>query len=63
MLHELPPMDLQGEIAAIKVRIARAESERETWRASGIQEKYLEACSMVEALGLQLDLLRQAARI
>jgi hypothetical protein len=55
-------MDLHQEIAAIKLRIARAESDRETWRASGIQEKYLEACSMVEALGLQLDLMRQAAR-
>jgi hypothetical protein len=55
-------MDLQREIAVIQGRIAKAQSDRETWRASGIQEKYLEACSMVEALGLQLDLMRQASR-
>jgi hypothetical protein len=55
-------VNLHEEIAAIQVRIARAESDRETWRASGMQEKYLEACSMVEALGLQLDLIRQATR-
>jgi hypothetical protein len=29
--------------------------------ASGMQEKYLEAYSMVEALELQLDALRQAS--
>ena len=55
-------MDLQAEIAAIKARIVRAESDRDTWHATGMQEKYLEACSMVEALGLQLDLMRQAIR-
>jgi hypothetical protein len=56
-------MDLREEIALIEARTARAESERETWRVSGVQEEYLEACSMVEALGLQLDLMRHAARI
>jgi len=53
----------QEEIAALQVRIAKAESERDSWRVSGMQEKYLEAYSMVEALELQLDLLRQAARL
>lgn len=48
------------DIAAIQVRIAKAESERDTWRSSGRQEKYLEAYSMVEALELQLDRLRKA---
>ena len=48
-------------MAALRDRIAKAESERDAWRASGMQEKYLEACSMVEALELQLDQLRQAA--
>jgi hypothetical protein len=48
------------DIAALEDRIARAESERNTWRISGIQEKYLEACSMVDALELQLERLRQA---
>jgi hypothetical protein len=28
-------------------RIARAAVERDTWRASRMQENYLEACSMV----------------
>ncbi len=55
-------MDLHEEIALIRARIATAESNRDTWRASGTQEKYLKACSMVEALGLQLDLMRVASR-
>jgi hypothetical protein len=56
-------MTFQEDIAAMQVRIARAESERDSWRVSGMQEKYLEAYSMVEALELQLDLLQQAARL
>lgn len=48
------------DIAAIEVRIAKAESERDSWRSSRRQEKYLEAYSMVEALELQLDRLRKA---
>jgi len=56
-------MTFQGDIAALQVRIAKAESDRDGWRVSGLQEKYLEAYSMVEALELQLDLLRQAARL
>jgi hypothetical protein len=55
-------MTLQEDIAALQVRIAKAGSERDSWRVSGMQEKYLEAYSMVEALELQLDRLRQAAR-
>jgi hypothetical protein len=55
-------MSFQEDIAALQVRIARAEAERDSWRVSGMQEKYLEAYSMVEALELQLDRLRQAAR-
>jgi hypothetical protein len=51
----------QEDIAAMQVRIAKAESERDSWRVSGRQEKYLEAYSMVEALELQLERLRQAA--
>jgi hypothetical protein len=56
-------MTFQEDIAAMQVRIAKAESERDSWRVSGMQEKYLEAYSMVEALELQLDLLRQTARL
>ena len=56
-------MSVHEDIAALHVRIARAESERDSWRVSGMQEKYLEAYSMVEALELQLDFLRRAARV
>ena len=56
-------MTLKQDIAVMQLRIAKAESERDGWRVSGMQEKYLEAYSMVEALELQLDLLRQATRL
>jgi hypothetical protein len=56
-------MTLQEDIAAMRIRIAKAESERDSWRVSGMQEKYLEAYSMVDALELQLERLRQAARL
>lgn len=52
-------MSSREDIAAIQVRIAKAESERDGWRSLGRQEKYLEAYSMVEALELQLDRLRK----
>jgi len=52
-------MTFQDEIAAMQSRIARVRSERDTWRASGRQEKYLEAYCRVEALELELDRLRQ----
>jgi len=51
------------DIDAMQVRIAKAEADRDTWRQSGMQEKYLEAYSTVEALELQLDLLRRIARL
>jgi hypothetical protein len=56
-------MSVQQNIATLQVRIAKAEAERESWRVSGMQEKYLEAYSMVEALELQLDVLRRAGRV
>ena len=56
-------MSVQEDIAALQVRIAKAESQRDSWRVSGMQERYLEAYSMVEALELQLDFLRRAARV
>jgi len=56
-------MDVLQEIAAMQLRIARAETECDGWRQAGMQEKYLEAYSMVEALELQLDVLRRAARL
>lgn len=53
---------LASEIAGLKVRLARAESDRDTWRVAGVQENYLGACSMVDALTLQLDQLERRAR-
>jgi hypothetical protein len=54
-------MTVEEDIAALQARIVRAEADCDSWRASGMQEKYLEAYSMVEALERQLDQLRQAA--
>lgn len=56
-------MTFDAAIAAIKPRLAKAESERETWRAAGTQEKYLESCSMVDALALELEQLEQSKRL
>lgn len=50
------------ELAELKARLAKAEIERDTWRASGRQENYLAAYSMVEALELQIEQLERAAR-
>jgi hypothetical protein len=55
-------MTLHAEIAELKVRLARAESERDTWRASGRQENYLEAYSKVDALIMQLAQLERTER-
>jgi hypothetical protein len=52
-------MTFKEDIAALRHRIAKAESDRDTWRASGMQEKYLEAYTQVEALELDLDRMRQ----
>jgi hypothetical protein len=52
-------MTFQEEITALQARIAKASSQRDTWRTSGMQERYLEAYSRVEALELQLERLRQ----
>jgi hypothetical protein len=52
-------MTFREEFAALRERLAKAELDRDTWRTSGMQEKYLEAYSAVEALELQLEQLRQ----
>jgi hypothetical protein len=52
-------MMLREELAALRTRIARAQSERDTWRTAGRQAKYIEAYCAVEALELQLERLRQ----
>jgi hypothetical protein len=49
------------DIDVLQVRIAKAEADRDAWRAAGLQEKYLEAYSLVEALELQLHQLRREA--
>ena len=51
-------MTLKEEIAAVNARLAKAQTERDGWRATGMQEKYLEAFSMTEALELRLEQLR-----
>ena len=52
-------MTFKEEAADLSQRIAKAQSNRDTWRAAGIQQRYLEAYSLVEALELQLERLRQ----
>jgi hypothetical protein len=61
LLQSEAVVSTREDIAAIEVRIGKAESERDSWRRAGQQEKYLEAYSMVEALELQLDRLRACA--
>ena len=48
-------MSSKEETAAINARLAKAISERDSGKASGIQEKYLEAYTLVEALELLLE--------
>jgi hypothetical protein len=50
-------MTFQENIAALKHRIDKAEAQRDGWLASGLYEKHLETCSMVDALELQLERL------
>lgn len=49
---------LLQDFAELRARIALAESERDAWRASGSEERYVEACSLVAALDLRLVRLR-----
>ena len=56
------PAPHETQIAGLKWRLARAESDRDTWRVAGMQENYLGACSMVDALTLQLDQLEGTVR-
>ena len=53
-------MTSKAEIAALRLRIEKAEHDRDAWRASGRQENYLEACSMVAALEVQLARLMRS---
>jgi hypothetical protein len=51
-------MTLEQEVHSLTQRIAKAERARDRWRALGDHERYLEACSMVSALDLQLESVR-----
>jgi hypothetical protein len=55
-------MSVYAAIATVKKRLARAQAERESWRAAGNDQKYLEACSAVSALVQELAKLELAAR-
>ncbi|MGM9481843.1 hypothetical protein ACS5PN_11725 [Roseateles sp. NT4] len=50
-------MTFADDVDSLNHRIAKAETARDAWRATGGQEQYLEACSLVSALTLQLDQL------
>ncbi|XHS77376.1 hypothetical protein ACFJGW_16860 [Burkholderiaceae bacterium UC74_6] len=52
-------MSFEHDFDALNQRIAKAERERDAWRAVGVagEERYLEACSNVGALSLQLERL------
>ena len=53
---------VENQIAGLKSRLARAGSDCATWRVAGMQENYLGACSMVDALALQLHQLEGSGR-
>ena len=55
-------VDIHADIAALQQRIAKAEADRDAWRAAGRQENYLEAFSTVEALETELDQLERTRR-
>lgn len=48
-------MTIPEEIETMKRRIALAEKERDALQLAGQEENYLQACSMVQALELQLE--------
>ena len=54
-------MSITDDIAATRDRITKTERERDRFLAAGMQERYLEACSMVQALEQQLEHQHQAA--
>ena len=54
-------MSITEDTAAIRGRIIKIELERDRFLAAGMQERYLEACSMVQALEQQLEHQHQAA--
>ena len=55
-------MSLYGAIATLKKRLVQALAARDGWHAAGNEEKYREACSLIEALAEQLEKRELAAR-
>jgi hypothetical protein len=54
-------MSITEDTAATRGRITKAEQERDRFLDAGMQERYMEACSMVQALEQQLEHQHQAA--
>ena len=54
-------MSIAEDTAAIRGRVTKAERERDRFLAAGMQERYLEACSTVQAMEQQLEHAHQAA--
>ena len=52
-------MTLRDEIAALRARISRARSDRDSGRAAGRQDKYVAASCVAATLELQLEQMRQ----
>ena len=48
-------MTFEDDIEVLKSRIAQAELKRDAWRLAGSEEKYMGACSIVDALELQME--------
>ena len=52
-------MAFNVDISLVRARLLKAEAARDTWQRTGLQEKYMEACSTVQALEIELDRLRK----
>lgn len=50
-------MNVATTLAALRLRLAKAQADRDTWRVAGLQEQYLAAYFLVEALDLQIEQL------
>ena len=48
-------MNTIDAIAALRVRLAKAQADRDIWRVAGLHEQYLAAYFLVEALQLQIE--------
>ncbi|HSV69392.1 MAG TPA: hypothetical protein VLI72_04720 [Methylibium sp.] len=50
-------MNAVNTLVALRVRLAKAQADRDTWRVAGLQDQYLTAYFLVEALELQIEQL------